>query len=69
MAQLISGGRHHAYDVNNTIPTVKHSGANSMIWGCFSFKWLGTLEIIDGRTDGVKATQKWFVDKDIDVLT
>ena len=91
-----------AYDVNNTIPTVKHGGGN-MIWCCFSFNGVRTLEIIDGGMHGVKyrqilednlqesaekmglindwwlqqdndpqhtarATEKWFADKDIDVL-
>ncbi len=32
-----------AYDPKNTIPTVKHGGGNSMLWGCFSVKGTGQL--------------------------
>lgn len=41
-----------AYDMKNTIPTVKHGGGNIMIWGCFSSQGVGTMEIIEGRMNG-----------------
>ena len=35
---------------------MKHGGGN-MIWGCFSSNGVRTLEIIEGRMDGVKYQQ------------
>jgi hypothetical protein len=29
------------------LPTVKHGGGSIMVWGCFSYKGAGRLEIID----------------------
>ncbi len=40
------------YNPKNTIPTVKHGGGNTMLWGCFSAKGTGRLHRIEGRMDG-----------------
>lgn len=38
-----------AFNKHNTIPTVKFGGASIMIWGCFSSKGTGKLQVIRGR--------------------
>uniref|UniRef100_A0AAY5K5G6 Transposase Tc1-like domain-containing protein n=1 Tax=Esox lucius TaxID=8010 RepID=A0AAY5K5G6_ESOLU len=43
--------RNAAYDLKNTIPTIKHGGGNIMLWGCFSAKGTGTLHRIKGTMD------------------
>ncbi|KAL0183687.1 hypothetical protein M9458_019383, partial [Cirrhinus mrigala] len=43
--------RNAGYDPKNTIPTVKHGGANIMLWGCFSAKGTGQLHCINGMMD------------------
>ncbi len=44
--------RNAAYDLKNTIPTVKHGGGNIMLWWCFSAKGTGQLHRIKGRWTG-----------------
>uniref|UniRef100_A0A8C7RRQ8 Transposase Tc1-like domain-containing protein n=1 Tax=Oncorhynchus mykiss TaxID=8022 RepID=A0A8C7RRQ8_ONCMY len=39
------------YNPKNTIPTVKHGGGNTILWGCFSAKGTGRLHRIEGRLD------------------
>ena len=34
---------------HNTIPTVKFGSGSIMIWGCFSYKGTGELQVIHGR--------------------
>ncbi len=41
-----------AYDPKNTIPTIKHTGGNIMLWGCFFAKGIGQLHRIKGTMDG-----------------
>ncbi len=40
--------RNAAYDLKNIILTIKHGGANIMLWGCFSAKGTGQLHRIKG---------------------
>ncbi|KAJ4931249.1 hypothetical protein JOQ06_025547 [Pogonophryne albipinna] len=40
------------YNLQNTIPTVKHGGGNIMLWGFFSAKGTGPLPCIEERMDG-----------------
>ena len=44
------GTEHH---VINTMPTVKHSGGNIMLWDC-SMTWTGRLVRIEGKMDAEK---------------
>ena len=44
--------RNAEYNPKNTIPTVKHGGANLMPWGCFSAQGTGRLHRIEGRMNG-----------------
>ena len=37
---------------HNVIPTVKFGGGFIMIWGCFSSKGTGELQVINGRKNG-----------------
>lgn len=46
-----------AYDLKNTIPTVKHGGGSIMVWGCFSANGTGALHIVDGKMDGAMYRQ------------
>ena len=41
-----------AFKKNNTIPTVNFGGGSIMIWGCFSSKGIGELQVILGRMNG-----------------
>ena len=41
-----------AFKKHNTIPTVKFVGVFIMIWGCFSSKGTGELQVIHGRVNG-----------------
>ncbi len=41
--------RNAAYDLKNTIPTVKHGGGNIMLWGCFSAKGQDNCTASKGR--------------------
>ncbi len=43
--------RNAAYDLKNTIPTVKHGGGNIMLWGSFSAKGTVQLHHIKGMMD------------------
>ena len=36
------------YNPKKTIPTVKHGGGNTILWGCFSAKGTGRLHHIEG---------------------
>ena len=38
----------------NTIPTVKHGGGSSMLWGCFPLAGTGSLVRIEGMMEGAK---------------
>lgn len=57
---FVMNARHHvrrkpgtAYDMVNTIPTVKHSGGSTMPWGCFSVVETGRLVRIEGKMNTV----------------
>ena len=41
-----------AFKKHNTIPTVKFGDGSIMIWGCFSTKGTGELQVIHGRMNG-----------------
>ena len=41
-----------AFKKHNTIPTVKFGGGSIMIWGCFSSKGTGELQVIHDRMNG-----------------
>src|SRR4029434_7181198 len=45
-------GKNAEYDPKNTIPTVKHGGANIMLWGCFSAEGTRRRLCIEGTMDG-----------------
>lgn len=39
------------FEQKNVIPTVKFGGGSVMFWGCFSFKGVGKLRVIEGIMD------------------
>ena len=41
-----------AFKKHNTIPTVKFAGGSIMIYGCFSSKVTGEVQVIHGRMNG-----------------
>ena len=45
---------HTAHDPKSTIPTVKHGGGSTMLWGCFSSAGIGALVMLQGKMDGAK---------------
>ena len=43
-----------SHQPENTIPTVKHGGGSTMLWGCFTSAGTGKLVRIEGMVDGAK---------------
>ena len=44
----------HIWRKPSTIPTMKHGGGSTLLWGCFSATGTGTLARIEGKMNGAK---------------